>query len=42
MFILKQKKICKNNYDKFSSGDFSGRTLKFIYNSLINRDKYEE
>ena len=36
------KKICKNNLDKFSNKDFSERTLKFIYNSLINRDNYEE
>ena len=36
------KKIRKNNLDKFSNKDFSERTLNFIYNSLINRDKYEE
>ena len=36
------KKICKNSLDKFSNKDFSGRTLKFIYNSIINREKYEE
>ena len=36
------KKICKNSLDKFSNKDFSGRTLKFIYNSIKNRENYEE